>query len=116
MPNPVFKGAPFRLKGGKDEKTKNVTLVAMDVQANARIRVFGGIYEWFGIVPTGGLNGRKVKVDLQCNLGETLYHSRGRYRGRPFGTDDLVDVTVTITNPGSAEEVPVEPNAVVELI
>lgn len=117
MAPPVIKGLGPKLKGKKD-KTSNLAFGATNVVIGTGVKLegtgpTGTVYKWTGTVASGDIkpNG-KIKVTVNCDLGDTKLFRRGRRRGMVVGAGDIIDVTFTVTNPGEA---PVTSPEVVEI-
>ena len=118
MPNAQFRGIGPKLKGGVGNKT-TIHFAASDVLTNASVHIFTPIgadkpYDWKGDVESPSANG-KCRVQLVCKAGDTMFFKRGRKRGLVFGSGDIIDVNVTVTNPGGGEVTPPQPNGIVEV-
>lgn len=117
MAPPVIKGLGPKLKGKKD-KTSSLAFGATNVVIGTGVKLegtgpTGTVYKWTGTVASGDIkpNG-KIKVTVNCDLGDTKLFRRGRRRGMVVGAGDIIDVTFTVTNPGEA---PVTSPEVVEI-
>ena len=103
MPQPVLRGLATVLKGKKGtnsrvsfkvdgiEQYANVSVERRDTQPGETH------YLWTGVFtdPT------KKKITLTCQQGDMMTVKRGRYRGLAAGAGDVIDVDITVTNPGS---------------
>ena len=104
MPVPVIRGIGPVLDGRVGRKSKlafgaNGVLIDANIELNGTNSA-GKVYKWTGKVANGDIKPHdKVKMDVTCQVGDTMTFRRGRNRGRGFGAGDIIDVTFTITNP-----------------
>jgi hypothetical protein len=90
-------GMKQKLKGKKNDKTKykfGVTGVkgGADLVLKGKGRITGIDYKWTYKFPAGSTDGNK-DVDVECKDGQDP--------DELLRTEDIVDLTVTITNPGT---------------
>ena len=99
-----LRGIAVKLKGREGSETKLVSFKVEGNEPNASVSLSGKSskapyteYEWSG--NTGARNDKKI--NLICTKGDARLRKRGRYRGLAAGAGDVIDVDITVTNPGS---------------
>ncbi|MEY2726840.1 MAG: hypothetical protein RLZZ458_2707, partial [Planctomycetota bacterium] len=98
MSKPNVKSAIIKLSGKVNPDNAQELYLDVDgLQNGATVTIFGEssanqVYVWQGPWDNDTNSRRKKKFNVKCVCG---------YSGTPFGAGDVIDVTITVQNPGS---------------